>query len=511
MGSGLGIQNDEALFADGIYPPVAVAASVRLFHHNVPTMLLNYLGALKTWIYSALFLFRAPSPAAVRLPTLFFGGATVWLFYFLLRRGCGERIAKIGGALLATDTMFLLTTVLDWGPVALQHLLLIGALYLLALKPKPARIAAGFFLLGLGSWDKALFVWMLVGVSAGALAAFPKQIFQRLTPRNITVAGVFFCLGALPLILFNARNRLETFRGNASLSAGDRDKLGVLWSSLDGTALGGWLVRDDSPDYAREPQSPLERGSTWLSGAAGHPSRSLQAWAFVAALLLSPFAWFSPWRKAFLFAAVSLGVGFAQMYFGRGVGGTIHHLILLWPFPQFLMAIVFAATAQRWGRYGTAAVVILLTLLCGSNLLLTNEYYARMVRNGGALNWTDAVFPLSAFLKNTAARSVTVVDWGYADTLRLLNQGKLPLRQAISQLSRADLDDAGRAQLREFLAAPESLFVSHTEGNEFFPGSRSRLLAFAATEGYRENVIQTVRDRNGRAIFEVLQFGKVLP
>ncbi len=91
--------------------------------------------------------------------------------------------------------------------------------------------------------------------------------------------------------------------------------------------------------------------------------------------------------------------------------------------------------------------------------------HARILRaNGsqrGRIKLTDAVFPLRDCR----------VDRGYADTLRLLNQGRLPLRQVISQLSRASLDDAGRALLRELLAAPQSLFVTHTEGNEFFPGS----------------------------------------
>jgi len=45
------------------------------------------------------------------------GAASIWLFYRLLRRIAGERAAVIGSTLLAADSLYLLTTCFDWGPV----------------------------------------------------------------------------------------------------------------------------------------------------------------------------------------------------------------------------------------------------------------------------------------------------------------------------------------------------------------------------------------------------------
>jgi len=61
-----GIQNDEALFASGIYEQSGIAQVVKIGGHRIPFMLINYLGALKSWVYAPIFRFWHPSPASTR-------------------------------------------------------------------------------------------------------------------------------------------------------------------------------------------------------------------------------------------------------------------------------------------------------------------------------------------------------------------------------------------------------------------------------------------------------------
>src|ERR1035437_2229223 len=124
--SHLGIQNDEALFANGIFKPYAVAYKYTWGSNGLPLMLMSYLGTLKSWIYRPIFQRFSIGVWAMRVPMLLAGAASVWLFYLLLRRVAGQRTALFGCGLLATDSLYLLTTCLDWGPVALQHLLLVS-------------------------------------------------------------------------------------------------------------------------------------------------------------------------------------------------------------------------------------------------------------------------------------------------------------------------------------------------------------------------------------------------
>ena len=111
---------------NGIYEGGAPLYSWHIAGAEIPVMILTYLGALKTWLFNAIFAIWNPSEMSLRLPTLLMGLVTIWLFWRLVRQVAGERAAWIGAALLATDTAFLLTDTIDFGFVALQHLFKIG-------------------------------------------------------------------------------------------------------------------------------------------------------------------------------------------------------------------------------------------------------------------------------------------------------------------------------------------------------------------------------------------------
>ena len=127
----LGLQNDEALFADALFEPKSVAYLVKIGHSRFPLMLMTYLGTVKSWTYRPIFHLFGTGIWTIRIPMLLAGTASVWLFYLFLRKIAGQRAALVGCALLAVDSLYLLTICFDWGPVALQHLLLVSGALLL--------------------------------------------------------------------------------------------------------------------------------------------------------------------------------------------------------------------------------------------------------------------------------------------------------------------------------------------------------------------------------------------
>src|ERR1035441_1921584 len=104
---------------------------VRLFHHWAPVMIIRYVGTLKAWLYLPILKFFALTPFVLRLPFLFAGAGSVWLFFAILDRVSGRRAAVAGALLLTTDVSFLLTTSYDFGPVVLLHLFLLAGVFLL--------------------------------------------------------------------------------------------------------------------------------------------------------------------------------------------------------------------------------------------------------------------------------------------------------------------------------------------------------------------------------------------
>ncbi len=494
-----GIQYDEALFASPLYAEVAREMKMRAFHHDVPLMLMSYLGAAKTWLFGLIFWLWSPNVWSLRLPAILIGAATVAGVYALVRRTAGNRVALAAAMLLATDASYILTTTFDWGPVAIQHLgWTLGVLLTVdgQRRESPWRIGAGFLMFGLAMWDKAIFIWMLSGTGMAALAVFHRKIRRALRVRNVAAAVVGFGVGAAPLIVYNVRNPMQTFQGNAVFSTEDAaQKVATARRTLSGGALFGYIVNDETREAARAPRTALEAAAVGVRDVAGDWSDDWLDYAFAASVLAAPLWWGG--RRWVLFALITMGVAWAQMLFTKNAGGGSHHIVLLWPLPHVVIAAALAGGADRLKRWATPAYAVALAVLCGANLLTGNQYLAQFVRNGPAVIWSDAVFPLSELLTGYEKRPVFLVEWGTETTLRMLHQGRIERLWSVDDSS---LDKA--------LLIPGSVFVSYTPSYDIVPGTTKHFLEGTARLGYRRNVLATVRDSNGRPIFELSEFAK---
>jgi len=506
----LGLQNDEALFAAPLFDPRA-GYMIKIGHSRLPIMLMSYLGTVKSWIYAPIFHIFGTSISALRDPVLLAGVASVWLFYLLMLRVAGRRAAVIGCGLLATDSLYLITVCFDWGPVALQHLLLLSGLLLLMkfhLERGPVALAGGCFLLGLGMWDKALAIWMLSGIGIAGILTFPRQIFAAINLRRVAISALAFSLGALPLIVYNYKQNLATFRGNVSYETRDiPGKAGLLLATADSRGLFSWLTFEDWQTHApRPPRGVIQTASARISALAGHPRHNLTVWAFCLALLLAPLARGNALR-AILFALIAMLVAWLQMAVTVNAGGSVHHAILIWPFPQMVIAISFASASRRLRTAGIPALVVVLATMMVSGALVTNEYFTLALRNGGGQNWTDAIFRLSDYMKGVSADYVFCVDWGILDSLRLLNRGSLKVRVGTDPIAKPQLTAEDREYLQQMVSAPGYVFINHTKDFEFFEGVNDKLVRYAAAAGFERKILAVIPDRNGRPVYEVYQFG----
>lgn len=519
----LGIENDEAVFANSLFQPDAAYYRWQ----GVPFMVTSYAGTLKEWIYAPIFRFFGTSVRALREPVLIAAAVTVWLLFLLLRRVAGTRAAVIGACLLAVDSEYLLTSVYDWGPVALQHLLLIGGV-LLAVRfaqvalpsrtahnlnprsetPSSLALAGAFFLFGLAMWEKALAVWLLSGMAIAAAAIYGREMVKLFTWRRAVIAVLAFSLGALPLIIFNVNTGFETFRKNTEqdtipISA----KAEYLWTASRGGALFGYLVPDDwQTPKPHQPSGSLERAAAFVSREAGHPRRTAFVFVFIAALLAAPFAG-RRGIKAIAFCLLTLAVAWFEMAFNANTGGSIHHTILLWPLPQAMAAISLAAVSRRLGGWGAPALAIALAVPLAAGVLVTNEYRAQIVRNGGTTGWTPALSLLTNYMEAHPAGHIFCMDWGMLNTMLLSSDGELKLFSGADPVrTDAPPDAESMRAIQWMLELPGAEFVAHTPANEFFKDESERLIEAAAKLGYRKNEMAKIGDGYGRDIFEVYRF-----
>lgn len=506
-----GIQNDEALFAAAIYAPQTTGHTVKIFQRPVTLMLMSYLGTLKAWIYAPVFALWTPSAWSLRVPVLLFGALTIFFLFLLLKRWSGGAAALSASALLATDATYLYTTCFDWGPVALQHLLTVAGVLALAAYHRVRRyrwLAAGFFLFGLAAWDKALFGWTAVGLAAASLILFPRQALKQLKWKNLIVAAVCFSAGAFPLLRYNVRSHGETLRASQGWSA-DRfmilGKAAIFQRSLDGSGLIGYLTFDDPAPTSRAPRTRLERLAVSLDFRTGRQRASLMFYAFLSSILALPWVWGARSRTLLCFALIVTAVAWSLMLFGVGVGASVHHVALLWPWPQVAVAAAVAGLAERLRRWGPVFVVVVLVLLCGRNLLCSNYQFSQLIRNGSPYSWSDAIYQLSRDLPAYRARQIVLLDWGMTENLRLLHRGRLPLVWGADPIFAEPFDERKQNEFKAFLEQPGAVFASHTDAFQVFDGINRRRDSALQTLGYRRETLAVIPDRNGRPVFEIFR------
>jgi hypothetical protein len=505
----LGIQNDEALFAGPIYEPLEALYAWPLPHQRqIPLMLMSYLGCLKTLIYTPIFKLFGNGAYAVREPALILGAASLWLFFLLLRRVAGDRGSIVGCCLLAADSLYLLTTCYDWGPVALQHLLTVAGAFLLVRfyqTKSSVSLALGFLSFGLALWDKALALWMLSAFGLAGILTFPRQILSVISLRRILISITAFGLGAAPLISYNLHAQLATIRENTAIDTG---ALITKFHLLTGTAQGGmllgfWNSPDETTPMPHQPHGLMQEISARLSSLAGHPSSDWLPVAFVAALILAPIAGRHTLRIVTFFV-IAIAVAWSQMALNSHSGGTVHHAILLWPWPEAVVAISFAGISQRLGRFGPPALAVTTALIVVSSLLVTNEYYAKMVRNGGSPTWTTSVFPLAESVKDSGATYAFCTDWGILESVGLLNAWHPIMRNGI-------LGEEESVALTHMVGDPSHIILAHTPAAEQFRGVNESIIQRAEKLGYAKQTIRVVGDGFGRDVFEVYRFVSAAP
>jgi hypothetical protein len=365
------------------------------------------------------------------------------------------------------------------------------------------RLSWGTFLFGLALWNKAIFTWTLAGLGMAALLVFPAAVGAVLADwRRWTRTLLAFALGALPLLYFNEKHPHSTF-GNAAFSVENLPvKYQELRAAVDGSGLFGFLVAPDSEEHRREPQSPQGRAASWISDRLGRRQKNLMPYAILIAASLLLLWWRAPGRRAALFAIVCGSVTFLAMAVTRDAGTAVHHTVLIWPMPQLLVGAALGALPWPWLRVGLVA------LLVGANLLVINQYIAQFEQNGSYGTFTDATDPLAASLAGTPDENIYIIDWGIYETVDFLLQGQLHLREAYPLFQQPLPAPRQSREIDAMIVDPHALFVDHIPGLEQFRGAGARLEAAARSKGYEKIPMQTIADRNGRAIFQVFRYQK---
>jgi len=475
-----GVEYDEVLFVNaalgGHYPNFV---SSRLF--GVPTMVMPYTGALKSWLYYPIFEVFGVSVTSVRVPAIAMLVATIVLAFVLARRLFGAWPAALLAVVMATDPAFMTMAKADWGPVALSALLRIGALaaYFAWAHTGSARwlwtLAAA---LVLGVFNKLDYLAFVAALGLAAVIVDHRGIVARVRRAPAAAALPLVALASLLLVeyveIVRPARAFPVARSDADLLERASDFWYLARTTMDGTAIFPYMTT-----------RPLDHRTAIAAVAAS-------AVAFAVGLVLWRLsrlrrgidAELVPFAEAAHVSAFVLVLLLAMTAILVATPEAIgpHHAMLLWPLPA-LLAVSLLGTATRLpaARLRTGAVAVLavgLVWLAGTQVRVAESYRSGFASDSAwASGWTPEIYAVVDAVRRVApgVDRVMTADWGFGNQLLAFGGDDVRRRlddawgtfafgtpEAINQLADAAL--RGR----------RTVLVLHASGAEQMPGTHAK-------------------------------------
>jgi len=483
----------EFLAVDGRPSEVPGVESMRMFGGWFPTMTQPYMGALKSQLLIPTLAAFGNRVTALRATTLCWGLIGLGLAMLLARQLLGLPEALLAGALLAMDPSFLFVARHDWGSFALGLALRCGGLCLVVSGWRRAeawRLLAAGLCLGLGVYNKIDFAVFLAAASAGLVIAAPGclgvAVRHRRGPSVLLLLG--FAAGAAPMLarLPDLARRAGAMAGRQGLDSDDwSEKLHSFASTLDGSYFDRLMLAGGSFEH----MSAVE-------GARGGPFLWIFALACVALAVQIAMARRSgaPWRGPAFVLATALLTGALVFATPRAV--RIHHALLLYPFPQLVVAAA-AAGLWRQTRARVAARVaagVGLALALAGGIALDLATLSTIRESGGRGRWSGALAAFAQELESDPDTVVVSLDWGFQQPLRFLNRD-LPVVETIWALRAPPPGAPWSIQ-----GGPDHVYLVQPPGLSVFDYGDSFLAAVAALPPDQVE-IRTHRDATGEAAF----------
>lgn len=484
-----GFQSDEVMFVYDLWHPEAAAAQWSLLGHAMPVMLMPYLGALKSWVYAPIFHFMAVSSWSLRVPSLLLSTGTILLSAFLITKIAGKTAGLFLLWMLATDITFLFTAVFDWGPVVLQNLLLVSGMFLTLKWWRERRnwlLLVSGLLFGLELWDKALFIWNLFAMLIAVVIVNPQAAWRACRLKRAGLAALGLSLGAYPLIYFNLTSERSTLSERAQLTPHDLvSKARYFVEALDGIkAETEW----------RDPVLQPFEGNRRVA--------ALSSWRFLTMLIAFPLGVIfakNSHRKWILFFILSACLAWLQQAVIVNAGGSMHHVVLIWPFLYCALALSFAAVREAPMRFVRPAVLLAAAIVCFGGLAAMKATSENLSTYSHTIPWTDADTRLSNMLMRAGVERVLAVDWGIANVVAVRTSDRVSVVDESFELS------DGRFDKDRFLncKAPACAVVSHVKERSIFKAAQTYLDERLQSVNLAKSPVTMIRDSHGSAAFVV--------
>lgn len=423
--------------------------STAIFNRIFPIMTGEYHGSVNSYIIFPFLRLFGFNVFSLRFASIFISVASIFLIYYLCKMWFNRRTAFIAAILIVTNLLFV-----QYSRLALyrEEIFIIfffwATLFFLAKyfeQKTMAFLYIGCYLFGLGISNKVTFLWYVCGMFMAYVILKRKlglSIFLNIKQKIIAFSS--FCLGLLFIILYNISVPGVSIRILVqSLFLYPVVKKNTAINNLD--YLVNFKIRiSHLIMFLRE---DIAERFDWGIVRASHIEHLssiimiLTLISFVFVLIFTLFSRNSPRKyRVLFFYIVYITIVFLTPFTVSGFDPG--HLMVLFPFPQIVMALFLDYTWQ-WARYPKIFLITIYSVFLIPvflfNIWMNIHFRDEMKRNGGYKRWSTAVYGLAAYLDNKNIRPVTF-GWGLKENIAFLTDKRVvPIQYDGSDISREEL------------------------------------------------------------------------
>lgn len=504
-----GLLYDEVLFVNASLGGVGEDHFIHKRLFGTPFLLMDYIGALKAWIYMPIFEAWGVSPETIRLPAFALMAAALYVYGRLAAMLFGGFFGIVALVLIATDPAFFFASRVDYGPIALMSVLKATSLLLFfswLRRPSIARLAALFACLALGVFDKVNFVWFALALGVASLA-FRERVWmglRRTRPTSWIVVGVPATAAAAIGLAYLLPLYLHYETGNETGSVLSAERLTYVSAMVRETLLGrsvrGILFQQIAPSTAGRTAlvGGLVLGALLAAGAGRLETRRDSRTPFEPA-------------RVMLFFAVLWLVTFGQILVTRQATQA-HHMFVLHPEGYFVLlgttTAVLVALRPSWRRGLAYGLSLVAGLMVSAHVQHCLQYLDETRRPTSYASWSSpAIYELARRVAEVDADLVVSAEWGLHNQLFALADPATRDRYRDRWVFFSQFDEESPEARQQFFedhyAGKTTLTVLHTPGASPLGRARPGFLAFLQGVARRVPAPEIVRGPGNHPLYEL--------
>ena len=434
---------------------------LRLQGRPFPWMTQAYMGALKSQLLIPSFAVAGSDLSVLRLTTLAWSALGLLACIAFARRVFGSGVALVAGLLVVCDPSFLFLSRHDWGSFSLGFLLRCASLLFAAAWWESGRLRHALLAgatLGLGIYNKVDFALFPAAAALALLAADREAVLRVVRERRAHAVAAILIAALVALPVLASLPELEEAAGRLAEEVTFSEKARALGSVLDGSYFLR-LMRVGGRFDAMFSLEEIPRGglaiALLLTGVG---------------LAVSAVRRRAPPGTVLLLVCGILLAGLLLLLPGAV---RAHHLMNLYPFPHWIVAVGLVALWRPWGPSDgssplrltarRAVTGALLLALVAANLRVGWHTHADLERSGGRGYWSGAVVEFVEEVAVSPGKRVVCLDWGLHNQVAFLGE-ELHSLDAIWQVRNA----LARGEVWSSVGDAGTVYLIHPEPFDLF-------------------------------------------